>query len=887
MASSRLRTLLVLAIAATLASVGPRIAAQVRPEDSGAAGAWQKLRKLGTTASVMHTTAHPDDEHGGLLTWLSRGAGARVSLLTLTRGEAGDNAIGPELFDALGLIRTEELGVAGRYYGLDAQYFTTAADYGFSKRLDEALDMWGRDDLVRDVVRAIRLERPLIVVSRFQGGSRDGHGQHQAAGVATREAFEAAGDPARFPEQIEEGLRPWRPLRLYVGGMRENEDWDVRVDVGRYSPVLGESYQMFAWRGLSFQRSQNGGRRRLGAGSSYRYYDRVDLEPTAEDRVDDLFAGIDTSLTGFASLVSETISPDVENSIRAVDRLVADAVSAFDFQRPSASVPALLRALEAARRNQASLDGHPELGLVMSRKVEQMLDAVNACLGIELRATAVQADAQAPSGPAAAFAPPMTLGPIVPGQRFAVEVQLINRGPESIDWIETALAAPAGWQIDGAERTPRRLGDNDSGVEQLDVTVPADADVTRPYFTRASIAQSRYELLDVASRQRPFRLPVLNTRATYRIDDVTLEISSPVGRWESHVPYGFERRELTVVPALSLTMTPRQAVVPIGSDRELHVRVELLNSDPDGAQGDVALSLPAGWTSDPARHAYAFSAAGQRRVFDWTVDPAPMTAGEYELEAVARSGGREYREGFEAIAHRDLETRLLYRPAVTRVRGLELEVAPDLAIGYVMGIGDDVPSGIRQLGATVELLDDEQLASIDLQRFDAIVTGTRAYAVRPSLKTRGRRLLEYVEGGGHLIVLYNTDELVPSTDAPYPAELPRRSEEVSEEDSPVERLDPDHPLMRWPNLIAPADFDGWVEQRGSKFWSEWDPRYTPLLSTHDVGQAPQRGGWLTTRFGAGHYTYFAYALHRQLPYGVPGAYRLLANLLSLGRAAEQ
>jgi len=245
------------------------------PQDRGATGTWQKLLKLRTSGSVMHTTAHPDDEHGGLLAMLSRGEGARVSLLTLNRGAAGDNAIGPELFDPLGLIRTEELLRADQYYGVDAQYFTTVIDYGFSKRLEEALVKWGRENVLRDVVRVVRMERPLVVIARFQGNDRDGHGNHQTAGLITQEAYKAAGDPAVFPEQLREGLRPWQPLKLYMGGMRENEDWTLRVDPAVYSPWLGDSYANFARTGLSFQRSQNGGRNDPQPGPAYGYYKRL------------------------------------------------------------------------------------------------------------------------------------------------------------------------------------------------------------------------------------------------------------------------------------------------------------------------------------------------------------------------------------------------------------------------------------------------------------------------------------------------------------------------------------------------------------------------------------------------------------------------------------
>jgi len=299
--------------------------------------------------------------------------------------------------------------------------------------------------------------------------------------------------------------------------------------------------------------------------------------------------------------------------------------------------------------------------------------------------------------------------------------------------------------------------------------------------------------------------------------------------------------------------------------------------------GQLALKLPPGWTSAPAAHEFAFSAAGERRVFTFTVSVPSIEDRKYTIEAVATANGRSYTEGYDLIDARDLELRYLYRPATIEVRGVPVSVPSRLNVGYVMGIGDQVPSGIAQLGHAVTLLGERDLATANLQPFDAIVTGTRAYAVREDLKTYNQRLLDYVKAGGNLIVLYNTAELVPSRYAPFPGELTLRAEEVSEEDSPVNILAPTDQVFTWPNRITKADFDGWVEQRGSKFWSSWAPEYAPMIETWDTGQAPQRGGWLSAGYGNGRYTYFAYAFHRQLPYGVPGAYRILENLLSLGR----
>src|SRR4051812_12656535 len=333
------------------AALSPAVGAGPEPlaQDKGATGTWQRLLKLQTTASVMHTTAHPDDEHGGLLAQLSRGQGARVSLLTLTRGESGDNAIGPELFDAVGLLRTEELLRADEYYGVDRQYFTTMVDYGFSKRLDETLEKWGRENVLRDVVRIIRTERPLVVVSRFQGTERDGHGNHQAAGLITQEAFAAAADPSMFPEQIADGLRPWQVRKLYIGGVRENEEWNVRVDTGEYDPVLGDSYQNVARAGLGLQRSQNGGMVRVQPGPSIAYYRRVGSVVHAPAKEQSLFDGIDTTIRGLYRALGRDPAPGAEPLLRSIDQEVQAAVRSFTMTDPAACAPALARALAATR----------------------------------------------------------------------------------------------------------------------------------------------------------------------------------------------------------------------------------------------------------------------------------------------------------------------------------------------------------------------------------------------------------------------------------------------------------------------------------------------------------------------------------------------------------
>ena len=868
-------------LAACCLSIG--LAAQHPAQDQGAAGAWQKILKLQTIASVLHTTAHPDDEHGGLLAMLSRGQGARVSMLTLTRGESGDNALGPELFDAVGLIRTEELLVANRYYGVDRQYFTTAVDYGFSKRLDEAVEKWGREAGLREMVRIIRTERPLVIVSRFQGNDRDGHGNHQAAGLLTQEAFRAAGDPKMFPDLAAERLQPWQALKLYMGGVRESEDWTLRVDTGTYDPVLGESYQTFGRLGLSFQRSQNSGRFVPQPGPSVAYYTRLQSFVDAPDKEVSFFDGIDTSLPGLYRALRRTAPPGAEGQLAAIARELTAARETFRVTDPSAAAPALARAfrhLGAARKH---LGGDPDVALVLARKERQVQDAIHAALGLTLSAIAQRPGTPVSAGPFGGGPPLMP--PVVPGQTFEVRATFVNRSSIELKDVRL-LVEGSGHPPLTAEGLPAAAAGrpNEPLTATFKLAVPQDARTTRPAFSRNSIQEARYEVRDPAQAFEPAAPPAFTARVQYTLEPggSLLTLEAPVTRYEANLPYGYDTRVLAVVPAIGVTIAPAHAMAPLGAgSKTVRVKAEVLNNRDGAAEGTISLQLPGGWSASPAAHRFAFARAGERSLFTFDVTVPSLENREYRIEAVASSGGVEYREGYTTIRHRDLETRYLYRDAVTTVRGVDVKIAPGLRVGYVMGIGDDVPAGIAQLGAEVQLLGEQDLATGDLGRFDAIVTGTRAYAVRQDLETYNRRLLEYASAGGNLIVLYNTQEFVPKLHAPFPGELPRTAEEVSEEDSPVEILEPSAAVFNTPNRITAADFEGWMEQRGSKFWSAWDPRYTPLLATWDKGQPPQKGGWLHARYGKGHYTYFAYAFHRQLPYGVPGAYRLLANLLSM------
>jgi LmbE family N-acetylglucosaminyl deacetylase len=836
--------------------------------DRGAAGTWQHLQRLRTTASVLYTAAHPDDEQGGVLARLARGEGARVSLLTLNRGEGGDNALGPELFDALGLIRTEELRLANRHYGVDRQYFTPAVDYGFSKRLDEALEKWGHTRVMGEIVRVIRADRPLVVVSRWQGNARDGHGQHQAAGLLTREAYRAAGDPDAFPDHAREGLRPWRALKLYTGGLREDEPWTARIETGGYAPWLGDSFAALGRTGLAFQRSQNNGRVTRAVGPVPLFFARLATTRPAPEREESLFEGIPTRLAAYYSLVGRPAPAAIAPVLHEMERQVEAAIEAFTVHDPSASVPAMARGL-AATREAIRLADDPDVRFWLEAKERQFQEAIHAALAIDMEVLAE------------------TPGPVVPGQSFEVAARLTNRSrvPITLDTFE--LRAGPGWKVTAPEAAREALGANATQTRRFAVTLGSDAPVTsRPPFHRPSIAESWYET-EPSLRHAPSRPPAAEAVARWTLEGATLETRAPLRRREAAPPYGDLLREVAVVPALSLAVSPRVHVVPVGAPGRVRFTVEVTSHVPDRLEGELTVEAPAGWAVQPPRHALRLTRPGERAAYRFDVVPSTRQATRYEMFARARVGERVYTEQVTEVAYRDLEPRHLHEPARIAVHAIDVQVAPGLRVGYVMGVGDQVPAAIAQLGVEVESLDEAALAEGDLRRFDAIVTGTRAYGARADLRAHNPRLLEYATQGGHLVVLYNTPpDLDPARHAPFPGELPRDAEEVTEEDSPVTLLHPGHDLLARPNRITAEDFDGWVEQRGSKFWKAWDPAYTALVATHDRGQAPQAGGWLTARSGSGRYTYFAYALHRQLPFGVPGAYRLLANLLSAQAGAR-
>ena len=875
-------------------SIEPSLVARDIAINRGAAAIWQSLQKLHTRASLIMITAHPDDEDGGMLVEESRGRGTRVTLLTLNRGEGGANVVSPHYFDALGLVRTQELLAAGRYYGVD-QYWTRVVDYGFSKTKAESIAKWTHDRVLADVVRVVRMTRPLVITSVFVGGPTDGHGNHQTAGAMAQEVFKAAGDPAMFPEHFKEGLRPWTPLKEYARTPwfgRGEKDYSVNVTVeeGTYDPLLGESYVQIAREGLGLQKSQNGGAMIPKAGPVASTYHRFGSNVTAAEKEATFFDGIDTSLAGIATLVKSGDKAFLAAGLANINAQVELATHNFSATHPQAIAPALAAGLKATNEllqavaaSQLSENEKYDVRFELETKRAQFNDALAEALGLSV--DAVLAPEKEPEGRFAAFmGDPDTPRVVIPGQKIGVKVHVVNPSRQAVHLSGVHLIpqdAEPSWNIQ-SQGAGTRAGSSLSVADtRFSLQVPGAAKYTRPYFSRPDIEQSYYTIDDPRYLNRPTSAYPLAAWADFEYQGVPFRIGQVVQTSKRVTGPGQVLEPLVVGPAISVGIAPRAGIVPVGQ-KSFPVAATIRSNVKGPAQGTVRLDLPAGWSSTPASVDFSTQADGDERSVNFEVTPAGLGARPYQLTAVASYAGRQYREGYELIGYPGLRSSYLYTPATYRTSGVNVTVAPGLRVAYIAGSGDEVPASLENLGIHVTFLSPGDIASGDLSKYDAIVLGVRTYAAREELKTYNSRLLDYVKNGGVMVVQYNTPEF-DNNFGPYPYVMGRDPEEVTDEASKVTILNAANPLFQWPNKITEKDFDGWVEERGSKWWKTWDPHYEALLETHDADQPPQKGGLLYGRYGKGVYIYNGYAFYRQLPEGVAGAYRLMANMLSLAK----
>jgi LmbE family N-acetylglucosaminyl deacetylase len=894
------------------------------PENRGAAALYESLKRLDTTASLMMIVAHPDDEDGGMLTYESRGLGVRTALFTLTRGEGGQNAMSAADYDALGLIRTNELLRAGEYYGLSQQYWGTVADYGFSKTMEEALEQWGHDRVLYDAVRAVRMYRPMVVCSVFVGGVTDGHGHHQVSGMLAQEVFNAAGDPKVFPDQIAAGLQPWKPLKVYARvpgfslspkGMFDyatgkyapvrfhdyvnNTDidhvpsTDVTIEEGERDPLLGQTYLQIARRGLGEQRSQHEGPNvPLPAAASVAYHrfgSRVPLQPTEHS----FFDGIDTTLPGLATLAGPQ-GVFLQQPLTRIHEIVSQAIVNYAPGHPEKTAAPLAeiyrrtaKLLDEAKAS--NLDPEPKASVIreLEIKLQQVNDALAQALGLEM--TALVTPGGGPSGldvysgtrSALPTTPQETPAQVTPGSDIRVRVHIAR--PHGVALRSVSLTTPANehWKVEREGAPGLDDKNSTSGDAIFHVTVDQNATPTAPYFSRPSTEQPYYDLTGPQYRNLSFAPYPVTGIVTFDYDGVPIHLAQAVQTMHQELGLGAVFAPLVVTPELSVSLGQPWIVVPLGDQSRDHHEVTVaarVHATHDAA-GTVRLQLPDGWQATPPTAEFHMH-AGEDSSLPFQVRVPALAAASYPVTAVAESGNHRFTVGYETAGYPGLIPYNLYRPAAANVRGLDVKVA-DRRVGYVMGTGDTLPSAMAQLGVHPDLLSAADLRSGDLSRYQTIVLGIRAYAARPELPLANGRLLTWVHAGGTLVVTYQGAEFDHGY-APYPVHLNQNGipERVVDEHSPVQLLDPQDPLLTTPNRITEADFAGWVEERGHSFLSSWAPEYAAPIETHDPGQDPQRGGLVHARYGQGEYIYVAFALHRQTPAGVPGAYRILANLLS-------
>jgi LmbE family N-acetylglucosaminyl deacetylase len=900
------------------------------PEDRGAADLEQTLKRLGTTASVLMIVPHPDDEDGALLTYLTRRLGVRATLLTLTRGEGGQNAMSAESYDALGLIRTNELLKADTYYGAQ-QLWGTEVDFGFSKTQEEAFAKWGHDRVLYDAVFAVRKVRPQVIASTFVGGVSDGHGQHQVAGEIAQEAFKAAADPKVFPDQLRPvkdggaGLQPWQPLAVYSrtpfapitnGQMLDyatgkwaparfhnyvTGEWiegelpaDVTIPVGMWDAELGRTYVQIAREGWGEQKSQNGGANPALSGpdsSGYHLWAVVPAaaNPTTNGRWfdDDLFGNsrvyIDTSISGLARLAGAAPPAWLSDALKKVDTdlfaFESDCKNERGVDGAHKLAPIYRETLELYSRVKSSdLDAQAKAGLELEldEKIEQFQTALKDLLGLDMIAfTAGSGGGQGFAGRGASA--DETARSVYPGENFGVRVHLFTAlGEVRLNrvWLGSRNSSP--WKIDDTAEPIAAAGAPVSD-RTFSVHVPDDAQPTAPFFTRPTTEQPYYDITNEAWRERSFAPYPLTAWAEFTFDGVPIRLGQVVQTMARVSGVGGVYEPLVVTPELGVRVEPEARVLPLdGSALPVRVTVHAEHA----AEGTVDLKLPEGWRADPEQREFHLKNAGETEPLVFSVSPGPdVAARAYTIEAVVHSGGKDYSTGWQSIGYPGLRPYNQYKAAELRTRKVDVKVAPGLRVGYIMGTGDTVPDAIEALGVTPHLLTPTELTSGGLSQWDVLVVGIRAYSALPELAAAEPRLEDFVDRGGTLIVQYQSSTFP----APLPLTMGRFPERVVDEQAPIKLLDPANALFAWPNPIAAADFDGWFEERGHGFPEHWDPAYSALTETADPGQDPQRGGLLVAHRGKGTYIYVAYALYRQFPELVPGVYRLLANLLSAGK----
>lgn len=789
------------------------------------------LKKLNVLGTALYVAAHPDDENTTFIAYLANEKLYNTAYLSATRGDGGQNLVGPQIRELLGLIRTQELLAARRTDG-GQQFFSRANDFGYSKNADETFNMWDKDVVLEDFVRTYRKFKPDVIITRFPGDGRGRHGHHTASAILAKEAFEKSGDPLAFPE-LAEKYGVWQPKRMffntnprYFGGLDQNDTSRYFAeDLGRYNPILGKSYHEISALSRSMHKSQ-------GFGSTGSRGSRVEyFELTAGDKPKgNMFEGIDASW-------------DRVDGGKEVAKHIENARFNFNAENPSLIVKDLTKAYEAL--------GKTENEHWKKIKQEEIRNTIKACLGLYLEVKAND------------FA-------FSPGDSISLSIEAINRSGEKVSLSSISIGKLDSYSLN------QELNYNSPFNSDKNYVLPDDMEYSQPYWLKKEGSLGMYTVNNEEIIGTPENQPALNSIFTVSVYGVDLDYETPVIFKKTDPVNGEMYRPLEITPPVFSNISEKVYVFGSSSSKEVSVNVKAGKAD---ISGSISLQVPKGWKYSPERIDFDLGLKGQEQTFSFVVTP-PKGQSQGSVTAVAKVDGVAYDRSLVRIEYDHIPIQTLFPKASAKVVRIDLK-RKGQTVGYLMGAGDEVPASLRQIGYDVWEMGDDDVTAQNLSGLDALIVGVRAYNTRERMKFHQEKLMAYVKNGGTMIVQYNTNRRLKVEElGPYPFKVSR--DRVAVEEAEVRIIDPKHPVMNSPNKITAKDFEGWVQERGLYFPNEWDSNYKAVLSSNDPGEEARNGGLLVAQYGKGFYIYSGYSWFRELPAGVPGAYRIFTNMISLG-----